>query len=101
LLLGLRGLANPPRGHCVGARLARLLEHRLLVRRIALHGLDQVGDQVVASLELHVDAAPRLVDPIAAADHAVADEDVDQPREDDQRDYDDDHDSHVCSCSAV
>ena len=35
------------------------------MRRIALHGLDQVRDQVVALLELHVDIGEGLVDALA------------------------------------
>jgi hypothetical protein len=38
---------------------------------VALHGLDQVGDQVVAALQLDVDAAPGLVDLVARADEGV------------------------------
>jgi hypothetical protein len=41
------------------------------VRRVALHGLDQVRDEIVAALELHVDAAPGLVDLVARADERV------------------------------
>jgi len=32
------------------------------VRGIALHGLDQIGDQVVALVELHVDVGKGLAD---------------------------------------
>src|SRR5918911_1121583 len=49
-----------------------VLEDLALMGRVSLHGLDEVGDQVVASLQLHVDAAPRFVDPVAGPDHAVA-----------------------------
>ena len=49
------------------------------MRGVALDRLDQVRDQVVAALELHVDPAPGLVDAVAQADHAVAEQDVDQP----------------------
>jgi hypothetical protein len=49
----------------------------------------------VPALELHVDAAPRLVDPLLEVDQAVADEHVDQPDQEQQRDDDDDRNNHV------
>ena len=42
---------------------------------VALHGLDQIGDQVVALLELDVDVGERLVDPLPHRNEAVVDHD--------------------------
>src|SRR5207245_8975536 len=36
-------------------------ERVLLVRGVAFHGLDEIGNQVVATLELHVDVRPGVV----------------------------------------
>src|SRR5664279_77598 len=41
---------------------------------IALHDLDQIGDEIAAPAQLHIDAAPALAHEIAAADQAVEDE---------------------------
>ena len=41
------------------------------MRGVALHGLDQVRDQIVALLELHVDVGKGLVDALAERDQAV------------------------------
>jgi hypothetical protein len=41
---------------------------------VALHRLDQVRDEVVPPLELHVDAAPGLVDLVARLDERVVGE---------------------------
>src|SRR5664279_1678670 len=42
---------------------------------IALHRLHQIGDQVVALLELHVDVGEGLVGPLPHSDEAVVDTD--------------------------
>ena len=41
------------------------------MRRVTLDGLDQVGDEVVALLELHVDVGKGLTDPLPQGDEAV------------------------------
>ena len=38
---------------------------------VALGRLDQVGDQVVAALELHVDLGERVLEAVARTDQAV------------------------------
>ena len=43
----------------------------LLVGGVALHGLDQVGDEVEPALQLHVDLRPGVLDLVAPADQAV------------------------------
>ncbi len=66
------------------ARLHHRLERAALVAGIALHGLDQVGNEVVTLLELHVDVGERLVDPLPHGDQPVVDhDDPDHERGDD------------------
>ena len=63
-------------GTCVDGRgpgLGDVFEDRLLVRGVAFNGFHEVGDQVVAALELHVDLRPRFLYTVAAADEAVVD----------------------------
>src|SRR6266850_683258 len=67
----------------LGARLGRLRRHgraagaddlverRPLVGGVALHGLDQVGHQIGAALELDVDVRPRFIRPLAQPDELV------------------------------
>src|SRR4029450_5200245 len=56
--------------------------------------LDQVGDEVVAPLQLHVDLRPGVLDPVALGDQAVVeaqpgeDDDADEEHGDDQPDHD-------------
>jgi hypothetical protein len=50
------------------------------VGRIALHGLDQIGDQVVALLELHVDVGEGLAATLPQRHQAVVGHD--QPQAD-------------------
>ena len=65
-VLGLRLLGRAPRALMALARALRDgLERAPLVGGVALHRLDQVRDEVVAALELHVDLRPRVVDPVA------------------------------------
>ena len=58
------------------------------MRRIALHGLDQIGNEVGAPAQLHVDAAPALAHHVAHANQAV--EDLNNEDHDRNRDTDDD-----------
>ena len=57
------------------ARLAHVLQELALVLRVALHGLDEVRDQVVPPLELHVDIRPRLVGALPQTHEPVVDHD--------------------------
>src|SRR5580692_9832405 len=41
------------------------------MRGVALHGLDQIRNQIVALLELHVDVGKGLVDALAERDQAI------------------------------
>ena len=86
------------RRHRLGPRLGRFLEGLALVRGVAFDRLDQVGDEVVAPFQLHVDPAPGLVDAVARGDDRVALRDVIEDREKDDRDDDDDGDDHWGSC---
>ena len=63
------------------------------MRRVALHRLDQVRDEIRSALQLHVDVRPAGLRLVAQADEVVVDEDC----EDEQRDHDsadDDPDDH-------
>src|SRR5664280_3119386 len=61
-----------------------------LVPHVPLDGLDEVGDQVVPPLELHVDLAPRILHLVAGADQAVVH--AQHPRHR-HHDHDQDHES--------
>jgi hypothetical protein len=63
-----RGLLRLDRGQ---ARDRHALQRLALLRGVALDRLDEVRDQVVAALELHLDGAPGLVDLVARADQPV------------------------------
>src|SRR5712664_2624688 len=53
------------------ARLDHCFQRLALVLQIALRGLDQVRDQVVPALELHVDLRERVLVPVAQVDQTV------------------------------
>ena len=76
-----------------GDRLLPRLDHRLqrppFVRRIAADRLDEVRDQVVAPLELHIDLGPCRLDPVAETDEPVIRQ-REVPGDDHQQDDDDD-----------
>ena len=91
--LGLRGFRG-----CLcllrpGAGLRHGLERLALVSRVALHGLDEVGDQVPAPLELDLDLRPRVVDSVPLLDEAVVEQNEEQPDEqnDPEKDEQPDH----------
>ena len=80
------------------ARLDHRLERLALVLDVALHRLDQVRNQVVAALELHVDLRERVLEAVAQRDQPV----VDRDRPDDERDDDSENDpAHGFSPCAV
>src|SRR4029078_13231276 len=85
LALRLARLGWAARLHRGGACLSDLLEGPRLVRGIALDGPDQVGYEIVPALELDVDPAPGLVALVPHPDDAVAEEDVEERSEDDER----------------
>ena len=64
---------------------------------VALDGLDQVGDQVVATLQLRIDVLPGVIDAVALGDHVVVDAGDGADNHNDNNDADDDgnHDVSV------
>ena len=68
------------------------LERAALVRRVALHALDEVGDEVPTPLELNLDLRPRVVDAVALLDEPVVQRDEQERDDDDQRDDDENPD---------
>ncbi len=61
------------------------------MRGVALHRFHQVGDQVVAALELHVDIGPRVVTLYFEADQAVVHADDENHGQDHNRQKYPDH----------
>ncbi len=70
-LLHLAARVNVDDAHCLGAQLRDRFERGLFVLRVRVDRLDQLRNQVVAPLQLHVDVAPRGTDPVAAAHQPV------------------------------
>ena len=58
-------------GDRLGAQFGNVAEQAVLVGGIALDGFDQVGDQIGAAAQLHVDAAPALRHEVLVADQAI------------------------------
>src|SRR5690606_4852205 len=74
-----RGLLRRPlRHHRAAARLDDGVQRTAFVRRVALHGLDQVGHEVVAALELNVDVRPGCVRLYVQLDERVVDHEKDE-----------------------
>src|SRR5205085_4615783 len=71
-------------------RLGDAVEGGALVPGIALHRLDEVRDQVVAALQLHLDLRPGVLRAVAQSHEPVVEQHEEQPEEDCRRDYDDD-----------
>ena len=59
------------------------------MRGVTLHGLDQVGNEVVPLPQLHVDVGKGLIDPLPHGDEAVVDRDRPQHEDDDDGKDDD------------
>ncbi len=76
----LRRHAAALRGDRGVARRHHGFERAALVGGIALHRLDQIRNEVVPLLGLHVDVGERLVDPLPHRDQPVVDHDDPQPR---------------------
>ena len=64
-----------------GQRLALVLE-------VALRGLDEVGNEVVAAAELHVDLRERVLEPVLENDKSVVEPDDPRDKHDGQHDDD-------------
>src|SRR5215210_483058 len=86
--LGLGLLARRLGLHGLGAGLRDLGEHVLLLAEVLLHAFEEVGDQIVAALELHVYLPVRLLDLVTPPHEPV----VSRDRVD--HEYHDDHDDH-------
>src|SRR5258706_1053972 len=71
LVFGGRDLCWSLRRHRTVAGFYPLIERAALVRGVALHGLDQIGDQVVALFELHVDVGKGLADTLTERNQPV------------------------------
>ena len=87
--LGGAGLGRGLRARGRRARLGDLVERAALVGRVALHGLDEVRDQVAPPAQLHVDLRPGVVDAVALLDEPVVEHDQvqrEQHQHDDHRD---------------
>ena len=89
-LLGGEALVHRGDRHCLALRhrIDDLAQHLLLLLGVALHGLDQIGNEVVALLQLHVDIGEGLVGVLPQRDEAVVDADH-QHRQNDDDDEDD------------
>ena len=72
------------------------LERRALMAGIALHRLDEVRDEVVALLELHVDVRISLRDALSQRDEAVVDDDEIEDECDQDREKDPFHAASPC-----
>ncbi len=83
--------ADPHRSHRTAARLDHLLERLPLVLRVALDGFDQIADQIMASLELHLDVGPCRLRAIAQPDEAVVDAGEHEDHHDDDTECDEEH----------
>ncbi len=66
------------------AGLGHLLEHLALVGGIALHGFDQIGDEVGAAAQLDGDPAEPFLDQRAQADQPVVDAHCPEQQQDDE-----------------
>src|SRR5258706_7382186 len=71
------------RAYRAAARLDHRVERAALVLHVALHRLDEIRDQVVATLELHVDLREGGLVPVAQGNQAVVDRDGPEPDDDD------------------
>ena len=82
-------------GHGGRAGVGHLRQGVLLELHVALDRLDQVGDQVVPPLELHVDLAPGVVDLVAPPHESVERGPQAQRHNDDDDDHHDEC-NHLC-----
>src|SRR5258705_5073985 len=88
LVFGSGDLSRSLRRHRGVAGLDNVVEHAALVRGVALHGLQQIRDQIVALLELHVDVGKGLADALTERDQAVIGRKREKHENDDNADND-------------
>src|SRR5438874_2426466 len=79
------------------AELRQVLEGLPFVAGVALHRLDQIGNEIGAPLQLGLDTAPRFGHDVLAADQPVID--GDPPKGDRESNRDDDQQNHVSDAS--
>jgi hypothetical protein len=72
------------------------LERAALMGRVALHGLDEVRDEVVPLLQLHVDVGEGLRDPLPERDEPVIGHDAVEDDRNDDREKDPFHAASPC-----
>jgi hypothetical protein len=76
------------------------LKDSTLVGGIPLHGLDQIGDQIVTPAKLDIGLTPRLVHEIALADEAIERKHCPAGKQPDNG-YERQHDYNSCHVSAL
>jgi hypothetical protein len=89
-------------GRTLGARrngvrtgVGHVRQDPLLESHVALDGIHEIRDQVVATLELDLDLGERLVDLQPSADKSVVDRDDEHDHEDDDDEHDDERKFHA------
>src|SRR5262249_2114872 len=87
-IFGLGFVAGTGGGHGAVACVDDGLESAFLVSGVAFDGLDEVGNEIVAALELHVDVGPGVVALHFEAGPAVVDSDSDKNEQDDSAEND-------------
>ena len=80
--------------HDRGARPCHLVEDLALVRRVPLHGLHEVRDEVGAATQLDVDVRPARLGLVADADEAVVRVDDVQAEDEEDGERDPQHERH-------
>ena len=80
LAFGRAGLGGSAGLHGIGAGVGDGFERFALMAHVAFHGFDEIGDQVVAALELHIDLRPGVVHVVAQPHQAVVDRDEPEER---------------------
>ena len=93
--IGLRGCLHARRLGCVRTAGGYLVEDLAFVGRIALHGLDEVRDEIRAPPELHGDSAEPFSHQRAEPDQPVVDADHVQKQQYDDRQEDPARNAHV------
>jgi hypothetical protein len=69
-----------------------LLENAFLVSGVAFHRLDEIGHEIVALLELHIDVGEGLFAPLPQGDEAVVD--ADEPENEENKNAENDPAAH-------
>src|SRR3989344_5020022 len=70
-ILGLRVLSYRLRAHRFRARFGHFLQSTRFMLRVAFYRLDEIGAEVVSSLELYIDVRPCLLGPVGEPHKAV------------------------------